>query len=184
MSLRAPAAPAHQRRAGAIATAFAFSIVLVVASCGYTPVVVDRPPSQRFCIVESPAAAADAAASAALEAGVRTVLSRAGALGSCEQARRVRVALQGISSATEGILSIDGRPQARGLRVVATASAQVADDQAPWEIEGEVVIGTSSDRSTEAQVQADGRALAARRAGERIGHRLLGQSAAGTNPGP
>ena len=164
-------------RRAAVAASIALVATLTLG-CGYAPVMRERAESEKYCVQGAVSASADAQAQAALEGGVRQALARAGALGSCARARRLTVGLQSVASSPEAIVASSGRPEARAVRIVAVVWAQL-EGQAPMQDEAEAILAVSGQPMAEAQSQGDARALAARRAGERLGRRLVGEPSQG-----
>jgi hypothetical protein len=166
------------RRIRAFAGTFALGASVAVG-CGYAPTLRQRAAGESFCVKASLSVVGDAQAQSALESGVRQALGRAGALADCSRARGVTVVLRELQTMPEGIVAEADRPVARAVRVVAVAEARL-DGEEVMQVEAEVTVASLNEVAATSQTHADARAQAARRAGERVGRRLVGEP----SPGP
>ncbi len=124
-------------------------------------------PDAGFCLAIDGAGAADESAQRALASGVRDGLLQARAFANCPPGRRARVRLVQIAVAPHAAIEADHEAIGRGTRIVVRARVEVDDRGASHahEAEGDAWVETGGASSAAAQVEADARSQAARRAG-------------------
>ncbi len=156
MSLRPPRC--------ALARVALASLVLACPACGYRPA---TQPDTGYCVAIDGAGAADEIALRALASGVRDGLLQARAFATCPPGRRARVRLMHIAATPHAAIEDEREAIGRGTRIVVRAHVEVSGHGArrSHEAEGEAWVETGGATSAAAQVEADGRAQAARSAG-------------------
>lgn len=153
---------------------------LCLAACGYRPLY-GGAARESFSVVGASPLVADASVVAEVEAGVRSGLSRAGALRAGEGYPRVVVEVLRIDGASAGIADVGGVPLARGteLGVVARAHVERGPDAPPSRDTGDVrtleLASVAPDARLESLREADALRAAARRLGERLARRILSE---------
>jgi hypothetical protein len=173
--------------------------------CGYRPLYAAEPAqgSARLCVVGASPLVADAAVVAEVEAGVRLGLARAGVLRAGGGYPRVVVEVLRLDETSEGIAAVPGgalgpaagglplspggplAPLARATAVGVLARAWIEQSpEAPREREtGDMrtadVQRAEADPRLEALRQDDAVRAAARRLGERLARRILGEPETG-----
>jgi hypothetical protein len=160
-------------------------LALLFVGCGYRPLY-GGAPEERFAVVGTSPLVADAAVVADLEAGVRSGLAEAGALGAGREPPRVVVELVRIDERSEGIrLSPDGTyPLARGARIGVSARAWLerepggARERDTGDIRVFEVMAAEKDVRLDALRRADALRAASRRLGMRLAARILGRPTA------
>lgn len=156
------------------------------ASCGYRPVTSGA--SEAACdVVLGRSFVADAVATDEVLAGAREELARRGALRSGGYPRCVVDVLR-VDEASEGIAAVDGpegpAPAARGVRVIVTARAHrlerpgATPSSDTADVRAASVSSPGADARAAVFTHADASRAAARRAGQKLGARLLGLPAA------
>jgi hypothetical protein len=163
---------------------FLVAAVIFLGSCGYRPLYGGERGDDRFCVVGVSPLVADSAVVAEVEAGVRAGLARAGGLRAGAGYPRVVVEVLRIDAESEGIKSVPGTPTsplARGTRVGVLARAWV--ERAPdgpkerdtGDLRAANVMGVEPDARLEALRLDDATRASARRLGERLARRVLGE---------
>jgi hypothetical protein len=181
--------------------AIAFAGFAALLSCGYRPLygTTEAGDAIRLGVIGVSPLVADAAVVAEIEAGVRQALARAGALRSGKGYPRVVVEVVRMDETSEGVAAVPGgtvpsqmgglplsvggpsAPLARGTRLGVLARAWVErSPEGPREREtGDMratdVRGAEPDARLEALRQDDAARAAARRLGERLARRILGE---------
>jgi hypothetical protein len=160
------------------------ALACVSTSCGYRPLYGGERGDDRFCVVGVSPLVADAAVVAEVEAGVRAGLARGGGLRSGSGYPRVVIEVLRIDAASEGISAVPGTPTAplaRGTRVGVLARAWV--ERAPGgpkerdtgDLRAVDVMEAEADPRLEALRLDDAARASARRLGERLARRVLGE---------
>ena len=153
-------------------------LLLALAACGYTPVY--GASTEHLGVVVVGSKVPDAAASDEVAAGVRDELARAGALSAGSGYPRCEIEILRADEASEGIAAGASDPESRATRVGIVARAWVvrAKDGPRERDTGDVrameVVAVAPDAKTATFRHADALRAAGRRAGRRIGTRLLG----------
>jgi hypothetical protein len=161
-----------------------------VAGCGYRSLY-GGSPAERFAVVGAPSLAADAAIVAEVEAGVRGGLARAGALKNGGGYPRVVVEILRVDATSEGVVTGNRGPalgQAGGagplsratrIGIWARAWLEPAEgagrERDTGDLQAADVMGVEPDARLEALRLDDASRAAARRLGERLARRLLGE---------
>jgi hypothetical protein len=186
-----------------IAAARAFSVaaiaVTVATACGYRPLYAGEQGEERFAVTGITPLAADASVVAEVEAGVRAGLARAALLRGGGGYPRVVVEVLRIDTQSEGIAAVPGgvrppevggvpiegagplRPLARGTRVGVVARAWLErteggpKERQTGDLRTVDVIQVEADARLEALRFDDASRAAARRLGERLARRVLGE---------
>ncbi len=157
--------------------------IVLSSACGYRPVS-DLHGGEKLAVVLASSQVPDAAVSDEVTVGVREELAKAGALASGDGYPRCEVEVLRADEASEGIGAVNGEPSARGTRVGIVARAWIvrSKDGARERDTGDVRalenIAVADDARTATFRHADALKAAGRRAGRRIGSRLLGLPAA------
>ncbi len=155
----------------------------LLAACGYRPLYGGER-GDRFCVVGVSPLVADSAVVSEVEAGVRAGLARAGGLRSGADYPRVVVEVLRVDAASEGIKAVPGTPTmplARATRVgvLARAWVQKAPDGPKERDTGDLravdVMQVEPDARLEALRLDDATRASARRLGERLARRVLGE---------
>jgi hypothetical protein len=165
----------------------ALALLAVFAGCGYRSVHGGTP--ERFAVVLATSNVPDATASDEVVAGVREELARAGALESGGGYPRCEIEVLRADEASEGIAAVrnaDGvlMPAAQATRIGIVARAWIIRDKdGPRERDtGDVraleTVASPGDARTAAFSHVDALRAAGRRAGRRMGARILGLPAA------
>jgi len=163
-------------------------VLLALGSCGYRPLYGGAAVEPLGVVGTSPLVA-DPAVVAEVEAGVRAGLARAGGLKAGSEYPRAVVEVLRIDAASEGIAVADGLgatpgtpgPLARGTRIGVLARAWVERvPNGPHERDtGDVrtveTMAVEGDARLEALRLDDASRAAARRLGERLARRLMGE---------
>jgi hypothetical protein len=162
-------------------------LAIAITSCGYRPVHGGAAP-ERFAVVRASSSIADAVASDEVVAGVRDELARAGALATGSGYPRAEIEILRADEASEGIAARtapDGRlvPESRATRVGIVARAWIARQPGGVERDtGDVrafeTVSVAPDARGASFRHVDALRAAGRRAGQRLGARLLGLPAA------
>ena len=180
----------------------AFAALVLLANCGYRPLYGASSPrgEEHFAVTGISPLVADASVVAEVEAGVRSGLSRAAALRGGGGYPRVVVEVLRIDAQSEGIAAVPGgvqpievagvpvtgstaplRPLARGTRIGVLARAWVErveggpKERDTGDLRTVDVMQVESDARLEALRQGDASRAAARRLGERLARRVLGE---------
>jgi hypothetical protein len=157
---------------------------LVLASCGYHPLYGGDRTGDRFCVVGVSPLVADTAVVAAVEAGVRAGLARGGGLRAGSGYPRVVVEVLRVDAASEGIRALPGptvSPLARGTRVGVLARAWVErspdgpKERDTGDLRATDVMQVEPEAKLEALRLDDATRAGARRLGERLARRVLGE---------
>jgi len=175
------------------------ALTLVVGACGYRPLYGGAQGDERFAVTGVSPLVADASVVAEVEAGVRAGLARAALLRAGGGYPRVVVEVLRIDTQSEGIAAVPGgvrppevggvivggsgplAPLARATRIGVMARAWLERaDGAPKERQtGDLrtvdVLQVESDARLEALRLDDASRAAARRLGERLARRVLGE---------
>jgi hypothetical protein len=173
--------------------------LLALASCGYRPLYAGDRASERFSVVAAQALVADASVVSEVHAGVRSGLARGGALRGGNDYPRVVVEVLRIDAASEGVQAVPGgtrgatvgglpiapggplAPLARGTRIGVLARAWVertpggAHERETGDLRAVDVMQTEADARLEAFRLDDASRAVARRLGERLARRVLGE---------
>ncbi len=162
------------------------------AGCGYHAEYAGDRPAERLSVEAAPAKAPSAQALAALLAGARAELSRAGVLASGQGYPKLRIELLRVDEAASGIgaRGVGGAslPLARGsaVGVVARAWVEDAPGSAPSRDTGDLRrverYATQIDPRTESLRNDEAVRAAARRAGAALARRVLGEPGPGIEP--
>ncbi len=158
--------------------------VTTLVACGYRPLYGGERGDDRFCVVGVSPLIADSAVVSEVEAGVRAGLARGGGLRSGAGYPRVVVEVLRVDAASEGIKAVPGTPTsplARGTRVGVLARAWV--ERAPGgpkerdtgDLRAVDVMQAEPDARLEALRLDDATRASARRLGERLARRVLGE---------
>jgi hypothetical protein len=172
--------------------------VAALAACGYRPLYADRA-DEKFAVVGATPLVADASVVAEVQAGLRAGLARGGALRGGNDFPRVVVEVLRLDTASEGISAAPGgmratnagglpiapggplSPLARGTRVGVLARAWVerapgaAHERETGDLRVVDVMEAEGDARLEALRLDDASRAAARRLGERLARRVLGE---------
>jgi hypothetical protein len=157
------------------------ALAVGLAACGYRPLHGAVPEGERLAVAAAPAVDVDAAVLAEVEAGVRSALSRAGALRGGGGWPRVVVEVLRVDASGEGIALSAGAPRARATRAAVVARAWV--ERAPGaprerdtgDLRASDVSAVAESAAAELLADASARAAVARRLGERLGRRVAGE---------
>jgi hypothetical protein len=166
----------------------ALSAALLLGACGYHPLYGGEA-AERLGVVGTTPLVADASVVAEVEAGVRAGLARAGGLREGKGYPRAVVEVLRIDAASEGIAETSGLgatpgttgPLARGTRIGILGRAWVerGPDMPKERDTGDVrtveVMAVEGDARLEALRLDDASRAAARRLGQRLARRLLGE---------
>lgn len=169
----------------------------VAGACGYRPLYGGERGDDRFCVVGETPLVADASVVSEVHAGVRAGLARGGALRAGGGYPRVVIEILRIDAASEGISAVPGgtrgpsaegftpggppSPLARGTRVGVLARAWVerapgaARERETGDLRTVDVMQAEADARLEALRLDDASRAAARRLGERLARRVLGE---------
>ncbi|MET0595924.1 MAG: hypothetical protein ABW133_24705 [Polyangiaceae bacterium] len=183
-----------------MAAPFAAIVATFLTGCGYRPLYAGATTEEHFAVTGISPLVADASVVAEVEAGMRSGLARAAVLRGGEGYPRVVVEVLRIDAQSEGIAAVPGgvqpievagipvtgsqaplRPLARGTRIGVLARAWVERAEGgPREREtGDLrtvdVMQVESDARLEALRLDDASRAAARRLGERLARRVLGE---------
>jgi hypothetical protein len=174
-------------------------MALAIVSCGYRPLYSGDRAGERFAVVGAMALVADASVVAEVQAGVRSGLARGGALRAGNEYPRVVVEVLRIDATSEGIQAVPGgtrgstvgglpiapsgplAPLARGTRIGVLARAWVerapgaARERETGDLRTVDVMQTEADARLEALRLDDASRAAARRLGEKLARRVLGE---------
>jgi hypothetical protein len=174
-------------------------LALVLAACGYRPLYGGERGDERYCVVGVSPLVADASVVTEVEAGVRAGLARGGGLRAGGGYPRIVVEVLRIDAASEGIAAVPGgsrgttvgglpiapggppSPLARGTRIGVLARAWL--ERAPGgpkeresgDLRAVDIMGAETDARLEALRLDDASRAAARRLGERLARRVLGE---------
>lgn len=157
--------------------------LLTSTGCGYRPVN-DVRGDEKLAVVLASSQVPDAAVSDEVVVGVREELAKSGALAPGDAYPRCEIEVLRADEASEGIGAVAGEPSARATRVGIVARAWVvrSKDGARERDTGDVrvfeTVAVAGDARTATFRNADAQKAAGRRAGRRIGSRLLGLPAA------
>jgi hypothetical protein len=180
---------------------FACFVACALVACGYRPLYggAAGEGEARFSVVGASPLVADTAVVAEVEAGIRVGLARAGALRSSGGYPRVVVEVLRMDETSEGIAAVPGgaspptvggpalspgaplAPLARGTRVGILARAWIergadgARERETGDMRTTDVRAAELDARLEALRQDDAARAAARRLGERLARRILGE---------
>ncbi|HEY3592805.1 MAG TPA: hypothetical protein VGL13_02985 [Polyangiaceae bacterium] len=170
----------------------------LLAACGYRPLY-GGGAETRFCVVGASPLVADSAVVAEVEAGIRGGLARAGALRSGRGYPRVVVEVLRLDETSEGIAAVPGgtsgttvgglplstggplAPLARGTRVGVLGQAWIeesaggARERETGDMRATDVRAAEPDARLEALRQDDAARASARKLGERLARRILGE---------
>ncbi len=173
--------------------------ILGIVGCGYRPLYGGERSGDRFAVVGASPLVADASVVSEVEAGVRAGLARGGGLRTGADYPRVVVEVLRIDAASEGIAAVPGgsrgfsvgglpvapggapSPLARGTRVGVVGRAWVerapggARERDTGDLRAVDLMGAEGDARLEALRFDDASRAAARRLGERLARRLLGE---------
>jgi hypothetical protein len=171
----------------------------LLAACGYRPLYAGGQGEERFSVAGTTPFVADASVVAEVEAGVRAGLARAALLRGGSAYPRVVVEVLRIDTQSEGIAAVPGgvrppevggmpvggagplRPLARGTRVGVLARAWLErteggpKERQTGDLRAVDVMEVESDARLEALRLDDASRAAARRLGERLARRVLGE---------
>ncbi len=160
--------------------------------CGYHAEYAGSRPAERLSVEAAPAKAPSAQALAALLAGARAELSRAGVLAAGDDYPKLRVELLRVDEQASGIAARDVRgttlPLGRGsaVGVVARAWVEEAPDSAPSRDTGDLRrverYASETDPRVEAIRNDEAVRAAARRVGEALARQVLGEPEPGVEP--
>lgn len=160
--------------------------------CGYHAEYAGQRPSERLSVEAAPAKAPSAQALAALLAGARAELSRAGVLAAGQGYPKLRVELLRVDEEASGIgaRNVGGTtlPLARGSAVGVVARAWVEEDPGspPSRDTGDLRrverYATETDPRVEAVRNDEAVRAAARRAGEALARQILGEPEPSVEP--
>lgn len=161
-----------------------FALCLALAACGYQPLYASGDHA-RLHVRLARSFIADSVAADEVVSGVRDALARDGALAAGDGYPRVEVEVLRVDVAGEGIAEApNGAPHARALEVAVTARAWVTSGSgAPMQEDtGDLRVTTVAAEEASALGEAvhhpEAVRAASRRAGRRLGERILG------HPGP
>lgn len=161
--------------------AFAFALALV--ACGYRPAA-DLHGEEKLAVVLATSNVPDAAVSDEVVAGVRDELAKNGALSPGSAYPRCEVEVLRADEASEGISALAGDPSARATRVGIVARAWIVRakdgprERDTGDLRAAETVAVAPDARTATFRRADALKAAGRRAGRRLGSRLLGLPAA------
>ncbi len=172
-------------RAGVLASWPLFAIaILITCACGYRPLVREPAAGERLAVVLADSSVPDQVAATEVVSAVRAALSREGMLAPGDRYPRVEVEVLRVDEVSEGVeASASLQPVARATRlaVVARGVVVVAQGAPAFRDTGDVRATVLGARMPGARAEAFARPelvrAAARRAGERIGARVLGHPA-------
>jgi hypothetical protein len=178
---------------------FVFGAMLGLGGCGYRPLYAGERGDDRFSVVGASPLVADASVVAEVQAGLRAGLARAGALRSGASYPRVVVEVLRIDVVSEGVSAVPGGtpgpnvgglplspggaplPLARGTRIGVLARAWVeraggaSKERDTGDLRTADVMQVEADARLEALRLDDASRAAARRLGERLARRVLGE---------
>lgn len=177
------------------------ALAVISGGCGYGPVrgAVDAAGTPgELAVIGGPASVPSAAAIAAVEAGARAELARAGRLASCSpregsgcsavlvEILRVEEESAGIALGRVDPTGGPGDPRGRGVRVTVTGRARLLANgpdrqegqggagQGTGEVRASEVVSSGGDAVRFSSTREDAVRLAAMRLGERLARRILG----------
>ena len=151
-------------------------LLLVVAACGYQPV----RGGEKLAVVLSSSNVPDAAVSDEVVVGMREELAKADSLASGDAYPRCEIEVLRADESSEGIGDVNGVPNARATRVGIIARAWVvrAKDGPRERDTGDVrameTVSTALDAKSATFRYSDALKSASRRAGHRLGARVIG----------
>lgn len=162
--------------------------LLGLVACGYRPVH-GAGATERFAVVRASSSIPDAAAADEVLAGVREELARAGALSPGAGYPRCEVEILRADEASEGVaagVAEDGRltPASRATRVGVVARAWIARgpgggaERDTGDVRAMETVAVAPAAAAASFRHSDALRAAARRAGRRLGARILGLPAA------
>jgi hypothetical protein len=171
-----------------------------ISACGYRPLYGGAQSEERFAVIGVAPLVADPSVVAEVEAGVRAGLARAAMLRNGSGYPRVVVEVLRIDAQSEGVAAVPGgvrapgvgsgsaaadalplRPLARGTRIGVLARAWVErveggpQERQTGDLRSVDVMQVESDARLEALRLDDASRAAARRVGERLARRVLGE---------
>jgi len=176
-----------------------FLVTLALGACGYRPLYGGERGDDRFAVVGATPLVADASVVSEVHAGLRAGLARGGALRGGNGYPRVVVEVLRIDTTSEGVEAAPGgtraaavgglpiasggarSPLARGTRVGVLARAWVerapgaARERETGDLRAVDAMGAEADARLEALRFDDASRAAARRLGERLARRVLGE---------
>jgi len=169
-----------------VARLFGVLALALVASCGYRPLYGGERGDERFCVVGVSPLVADSAVVAEVEAGVRSGLAMGGGLRAGAGYPRVVVEVLRVDAASEGIRAVPvpgapSSPLARGTRVGVLARAWLErvpggpEERDTGDLRAADVMQVEPDARLEALRLDDASRASARRLGERLARRVLGE---------
>jgi hypothetical protein len=179
------------------ARAFSLLALSALAACGYRPLYGGEQSEERFAVIGVAPLVADASVVAEVEAGVRAGLARAAVLRTGGGYPRVVVEVLRIDAQSEGVAAVPGgvrtpstggapgmlptMPLARGTRIGVLARAWVEraeggpQERQTGDLRTVDVMQVEADARLEALRLDDASRAAARRLGERLARRVLGE---------
>lgn len=175
-------------RCSSVRAALVLLVPAVAGACGYRPLYGGEG-VERLGVASASPLVADTAVVAAVEAGVRAGLARAGGLKEGSGYPRAVVEVLRIDAASEGIAVAGGLgalpgssgPLARGTRIGVLGRAWVERtpdgprERDTGDVRAVEVMAVEGDARLEALRRDDASRAAARRLGERLARRLLGE---------
>ncbi len=150
-----------------------------VMGCGYGSARAPESRATGWCVEPGEAPAAHPQASAALVFGARDALAQRGLLSPCSQGRTLLVEVAHVGLDPEGLVSSNRAAIARATRVSVSASAQEVGSDVRHVVTEHYVVATGASPLEQEHALGAGVVAAARRAGEALILRRLGEPAAG-----
>jgi len=183
--------PVAPRRGGARARVVAAAAAL--SACGYAPMYATPPGGARLHVALVHARVADGVTNDEVVRGVREALAREGALAAGRGYPRVEIEVLRADEASEGVADVSGAPRARASSVGVVARAWIVRAKGgpieadTGDVRAVVVAASPGDGARnalplESLRHDDALRAAARRAGERVGRRVLGHPVASDEP--
>jgi len=166
-------------------TASALMAAVVVGGCGYQPVRTASSRAEAWCVTSGPEPGTHPQAVVSLEFGARDTLAQRDRLVSCDQGATLVIQVLDVRFEPVGIVAQQDDPSARSTRVKVTATAHVRSEGQRKDlgvVTEEYVVANGSTPMAEENARAVGVVSAARRAGESLARRLLGEPVQSANP--
>ena len=163
-----------------VATCVLWAAACVVVGCGYHSARAPGSGASGWCVEPGDAPAAHPQASTALVFGARDALARRGLLSPCSEGHTLLVEVVHVRLDTEGLVSGDGAATARATRVSVSASAHDVGSDTRFVVTEHYVVATGASPLEQEHAVGAGVVAAARRAGDALVLRRLGEPV----PGP
>lgn len=159
-------------------------VAFVVCACGYQSA---RPAAgeRGWCVKSGDEPATHPQAVAALEFGVRDALAAHASLASCEDGPTLLIQVVDVRLESMGVVASEQAALSRATRVSVSAVGHVLGEGEPQDVgmvEEHHVVGTGATAASQQHAIDAGVVTAARRAGEALVKRLLGEPVPATHP--